>query len=194
MIIVEHRKNSRNELNLVSKNHGVEIDLRLSHGDLVLAHDPYSPGEKFSDWIQDFDHSLLILNVKEEGLEEVILREMGAKSLDRYFFLDQGLPSVIKSITLKHSVAARISEFEKLTWTSEFAPSWIWIDCFSGNWDFLDQEIEQISKLSLRTCLVSPELQGRFDPSESVNLKSILKNHNYSPDAVCTKEPYKWKD
>ena len=194
MIIVEHRKNLKTELNLVSKNHGVEIDLRLSHGDLVLAHDPYSPGEKFSDWIQEFDHALLILNVKEEGLEEIILKELSAKPINNYFFLDQALPSVIRSIKLKHSVAARISEFEKFTWTSEIAPSWIWIDCFSGNWDFLDQELERISKLSIKTCLVSPELQGRFDHSETMNLKSILNNHNYVPDAVCTKESSKWEN
>lgn len=194
MIIVEHRKNMRTELNLVGKNHGVEIDLRLSHGDLILAHDPYNPGEKFSDWMQDFDHALLILNVKEEGLEEVILREMGAKFRDRYFFLDQGLPSLIKSIKLKHSVAARISEFEKFTWTSEIAPSWIWIDCFNGNWDYLDQELEKIAKLSVKTCLVSPELQGRSELSEVKNLKSIFSNHSFVPDAVCTKESSKWEN
>ncbi len=194
MNIVEHRKNLKADLISVSKNHGVEIDLRLSQGELVLAHDPYSPGEKFSDWIQEFDHALLILNVKEEGLEEYILKELNEKILGRYFFLDQALPSIIKSIRLKHSVAARISEFEKFTWTSEFAPSWIWIDCFSGNWDYLDQEFEKISKLSVKTCLVSPELQGRSDLSEVKNLKSILSNHNYVPDAVCTKESSKWEN
>ena len=194
MIIVEHRKNLKTDLNSVSKNHGVEIDLRLSHGELVLAHDPYSPGEKFSDWIQGFDHALLILNVKEEGLEESILKELNEKTLGKYFFLDQALPSIIKSIRLKHSVAARISEFEKFTWTSELAPSWIWIDCFSGNWDYLDQELERISKLSIKTCLVSPELQGRSNPSEIKNLKSILSNHNFLPDAVCTKESSKWEN
>ena len=194
MIIVEHRKNSKTELNSVSKNHGVEIDLRLSHGELVLAHDPYSPGEKFSDWIQEFDHALLILNVKDEGLEESILKELNENIFGKYFFLDQALPSIIKSIRLKHSVAARISEFEKFTWTSKFVPSWIWIDSFSGNWDYLDQELEIISKLNVKTCLVSPELQGRSDPSEVKNIKSILNNHNYVPDAVCTKESSKWEN
>jgi len=194
MIIVEHRKNLKTDLNSVSKNHGAEIGLRLSYGELVLAHDPYTPGEKFSDWIQEFDHALLILNVKEEGLEENILEELNEKTLGKYFFLDQALPSIIKSIRLKHSVAARISEFERLTWTTELAPSWIWIDCFSGNWDYLDQEFERISKLTIKTCLVSPELQGRSDPSEIKNLKSILNNHNFLPDAVCTKESSKWED
>ena len=194
MIIVEHRKNLKTELNSVNKNHGVEIDLRLSHGELVLAHDPYSPGEKFSDWIQDFDHALLVLSVQVEGLEATILKQLNEKSLGKYFFLDQALPSIIKSIKCKYSVAARISEFEKFTWTSEFAPSWIWIDCFSGNWNYLDQELERISELSVKTCLVSPELQGRFDPSEVKNLKSILNNHNYVPDAVCTKESNKWEN
>ena len=193
MIIVEHRKNLKTDLNSVSKNHGVEIDLRLSHGELVLAHDPYSPAEKFSDWIQKLDNALLIRNVKEEGLEESILKELNEKTLGKYFFLDQALPSIVKSIRLKHSVPARISEFEKFTWKSEFAPSWIWIDCFSGNWGYLDQELERISKLSIKTCFVLPELQGRSDPSEVKNIKSIFGHHNYVPDAVCTKESSKWE-
>ena len=193
MIIVEHRKNSISELNQVPLEHGVEIDLRLFHGELVLAHDPYTPGENFNKWIQQFHHSLLILNVKEEGLEEGILEQLQANNVSNYFFLDQTFPSVVKSIKLKHSVAARISEFEDLTWTPAFAPAWIWMDSFSGKWEYLDQLFEKISSLEIKTCIVSPELQGRFEPQEMINLKSILRNHDFTPDAVCTKESSKWE-
>ena len=192
MIVVEHRKNSIAELKLVPPQHGVEVDLRLSHGELILAHDPYARGENFTNWLQAYEHALLILNVKEEGLEEVIMQQLHAYSVTNYFFLDQALPSVVKSIKLKHSVAARISEYESNKWTAEFAPTWVWADCFSGNWKYLDQELEKLSKLKLKTCIVSPELQGRFDSEELNNLKSILKNHNFIPDAVCTKESSKW--
>jgi len=193
MIIVEHRKNQSSELKLVPPRHGVEIDLRLFDGELILAHDPFKPGETFEKWSHDFHHSLLILNVKEEGLEDVVLGFLEQKNVNNYFFLDQSLPSVIKSIKLGHSSAARISEFENFTWTPNFSPDWIWVDCFSGNWDYLDQALEKVSRLNIKTCIVSPELQGRYDPGELINLKSILSNHKFVPDAVCTKESSKWE-
>ena len=54
MIIVEHRKNTIDELKLVPLEHGVEVDLRLSHGEIVLAHDPFVKGDFFINWIQEF--------------------------------------------------------------------------------------------------------------------------------------------
>jgi hypothetical protein len=193
MIIVEHRKNSISELELVPSNHGVEIDLRLFHGELVLAHDPFVSGENFENWITNFHHSLLILNVKEEGLEEIILKYVNGAGITNYFFLDQAIPSLIKSIKIGHSAAGRISEFENLTWSRDFSPEWIWLDSFNANWDYLDQAIQRILQLKLKTCLVSPELQGRLEPFELANLKSILMNHNFIPDAVCTKDSSKWE-
>ena len=192
MIIVEHRKNTIDELKLVPLEHGVEVDLRLSHGEIVLAHDPFVKGEFFINWIQEFQHALLILNVKEEGLEEAILDQLHVCNITNYFFLDQAVPSIVKSIKRKHSVAARISEYESNKWLPGFAPAWIWVDCFSGNWDYLEQELEKISKLGIKSCIVSPELQGRSTPEELKSLKSIFGNHNFTPDAVCTKESSKW--
>ena len=66
------------------------------------------------------------------------------------------------------------------------------MDCFSGNWDYLELELEKISKLGIKSCIVSPELQGRSTPEELKSLKSIFSNHNFTPDAVCTKESSKW--
>lgn len=193
MIIVEHRKNLSSDLRLVPDEHGVEIDLRLSHGELVLAHDPHAPGQKFDEWISEYHHALLILNVKEEGLESIILEKLQRNKVFNYFFLDQAVPSIIKSIKLRHSVAARISEYEDFTWATDMAPSWIWADSFTGNWNYLDPILEKITRLKLKTCFVSPELQGRFESAEMRTLKSILQNHKFTPDAVCTKDPSIWE-
>lgn len=192
MIIVEHRKNTIAELLQVPVNHGVEIDLRLYQGQLVLAHDPFVPGECFDEWIENFQHSLLIINVKESGLEEVILECIHSANIKNYFFLDQPIPSVVKSIERGQATSARISEFENFAWRSDFSPEWIWIDCFSGNWEYLDQTLENIITLKRKTCIVSPELQGRFELFELQNLRKIFSHHKFSPDAVCTKEPSRW--
>ena len=69
MIIVKHRVNLTTELQTVPKNFGVEVDVRSFNGEIILQHNPLEEGEKFVDWITHFNHELLILNVKEEGLE-----------------------------------------------------------------------------------------------------------------------------
>ena len=68
MIIIKHRVNKIKELKKTSKNYGVEIDLRSNSKNIILNHDPYLNGEKFSEWIKVFKHKLIVLNVKEEGL------------------------------------------------------------------------------------------------------------------------------
>ena len=71
MIKILHRINTKKELVDTKKTYGVEVDIR-SHGErLIINHDPFSEGEDFLDWITAYNHKALILNVKEEGLEEI---------------------------------------------------------------------------------------------------------------------------
>ena len=73
MIIIKHRVNLIKELKRTDKNLGVEIDLRSGPSGIYLHHDPFKKGELFSKWIRCYSHKLLVLNVKEEGLENQIL-------------------------------------------------------------------------------------------------------------------------
>ena len=57
----------------------------------------------------------MILNVKEEGLEERILHMMKQFSIEDFFFLDQSFPFLIKYANLDESrCAVRFSEFESI--------------------------------------------------------------------------------
>ena len=73
MIINKHRVNTIKELKKLSIDFGTEIDLRSNNKDIYLHHDPFKKGELFSSWIKYFKHKLLVLNVKEEGLEQKII-------------------------------------------------------------------------------------------------------------------------
>ena len=63
-----HRINTVNELKNIDKQFGVEIDLRDDHksGKLILAHDPFSEGEYFEEYLKEYCHNYgtLILNIK----------------------------------------------------------------------------------------------------------------------------------
>lgn len=94
MKIIRHRVNSSKDLLKIPLEYGIEIDLRWSHDvGIYLSHDPNSPGEAFRDWLESYHHKTLILNVKEDGLEQEILELMNSFSISDYFFLDQPTPT-----------------------------------------------------------------------------------------------------
>ena len=45
----------------------------------------------------------------------------------------------------------------------------------------------------MKLCLVSPELQGRSDPSEIEAMRNMLVREKIMIEAVCTKEPESWR-
>ena len=81
MIYIKHRINRSAELHSISSNMGVEIDLRSYGGDLIVQHNPFTKGEYFSEWLEYYSHSSLILNVKEEDLEEKIIECLKKKNI-----------------------------------------------------------------------------------------------------------------
>ena len=74
MKIILHRINKREVLRSTPQEFGVEVDIRSYGDDLVIHHEPFLKGELFNEWIEDFNHGTLILNVKEDATtEEIIL-------------------------------------------------------------------------------------------------------------------------
>ncbi|WP_216073237.1 hypothetical protein, partial [Acinetobacter nosocomialis] len=60
-------------------------------------HDPFVAGERFDDWLRGYRHGTLILNVKEEGLEDALLARMQAAGISDFFFLDQSFPFLVRT-------------------------------------------------------------------------------------------------
>ena len=92
MFVIKHRINTIEELISVDPKYGVEIDIRSQNNDLILAHDPFSDGVLFKEWLQHYKHSLIILNIKEEGLEKRILQYMEEFKIKEFFFFRSILP------------------------------------------------------------------------------------------------------
>ena len=193
MIIIKHRVNTIQALSETSTHFGVEIDIRSQDGDLILAHDPFINGVNFELWLNTYNHQFLVLNVKEDGLEEKLMEKLSKYSIENYFFLDQAFPSLYKVSRLFPSkCAVRVSDVESSQTALSLKPGWVWLDSHSGDWSYLLESIKVVRELGMKICLVSPELQ-RFDyKKEMFSLQQLLLNNNLELDAVCTKLPTNW--
>jgi hypothetical protein len=193
MRIYSHRINKKNALEQTSPEFGVEIDLRTYSDMLILSHDPFTSGELFQDWLSAWKGQPLILNVKEDALEEAILEILDKHGVADFFFLDQSYPSIRRLIAMGITkVATRVSDYEDLSTALKSGSDWVWLDSFSASWDYLMEATKAIAENGQKSCLVSPELQ-RIDPSNELSrLKILIQENNLKIDAVCTKMPESW--
>lgn len=193
MLIIKHRVNTIDDLKQTEQNFGVEIDIRTSGRDLIVQHDPFESGVKLTEWLQHFQHKLLILNVKEDGLEYFIYDLILKLNIVNFFFLDQSFPSLYKfSKRFPQFCAVRVSDIETIETALNSRAGWIWFDSHSGSWDYLSRISDRCLDIPAKKCLVSPELQRSDFENELNNLKSSINTLSFKFDAVCTKLPNKW--
>ena len=195
MRIIRHRRNTIEELEATAPNWGIEVDIRSQGDRLVIHHDPFVSGEDFEAWLAHYRHGLLILNVKEEGLEDRLIGLMAQHAIADYFFLDQSFPFLIRTARRgERRCAVRVSEYEGIGTALSLAGmiDWVWVDCFT-RFPLDKHDADRLHDAGFRLCLVSPELQGRTDPAETVAMRELLAARDIRADAVCTKTPDLWQ-
>ena len=72
MEVIIHRINSIKQLKKLDIKYGDEIDIRSKGSDLILNHEPFKEGEKLIDYLDEYQHGTLILNIKEAGIEDEV--------------------------------------------------------------------------------------------------------------------------
>ena len=195
MELIHHRRNSIESIVATDIKYGVEVDIRSYGDDLVIHHDPFSPGVLFLEWLEFYKHGTLILNVKEEGLESRLIKIMEKKSISKYFFLDQSFPFLIKWSKIgEANCAVRVSEYESIETALTLSKKvhWVWVDCFS-KFPLTIAGYSALKSAGFKLCLVSPELQGRDPMMEIINMANSLRKNHMTMDAVCTKFPELWE-
>ena len=193
MEIIIHRVNKIKDLNKISENFGVEIDIRTSGSNLILSHDPFIKGDMLENYLESYKHKTLVLNLKEAGIEKNILSLLKQYSIKSYFLLDVEMP-YIYSATKKgeRNIAIRYSEYENIFLAKYFIKklNWVWIDT-TTKLPLNSTNIKILSKF--KSCLVCPERWGRA--SDIKKYKKKLSKLNYFPTAVMTSLKYAkyWK-
>ena len=189
MEFIAHRINKKEELKKLSKEYGVEIDLRDNvDGTIYINHDPFVLGENFENYLKEYNHGTMILNIKSERIELKILELLKKYNIKNYFFLDSSFP-MIKLLSDKgeKNIALRYSEYEGLDTLEKMQGkvNWVWVDCFTKL--PIDNKIyRKIKDMGYKLCLVSPELQGQ--PEKIELYAKQIKGEKIEFDAICTKE------
>lgn len=193
---IAHRINSIELLKTVDSKFGVELDLRDLGNKLVLAHDPFvTVAEDFEEYLKQYHHGLMILNIKSERIEIRVLELIKKHNIKDYFFLDSSFPMIVSLSAMKeNNLAIRYSEFEPIEnlVIMQGRAKYVWIDCFS-HWPIDHGICAHIKQLGYKIVMVSPELQGR--PEDIQKYAKELLNYNFVPDYICSKIPQirEWK-
>lgn len=188
---IKHRVNQIEKLKEHQPQWGAEIDLRSNVNEpkkIHLAHDAWVKGDDFELWLNEFAarkiQGTLILNTKEDGLEERCLELMASKAIGNFFFLDTTIPTLVR-LGQKHrnNFAVRYSSFEnfELCLSLKNHAAWAWVDCFNRQ-PVSVEEVLKLKQAGFKVCLVSPELQGGSE-QDKTNFSDLIK----ISDAICTK-------
>ncbi len=194
MQIVAHRRNTIPELQATPLEHGVEVDIRSQGERLIIHHDPFTDGGGFEAWLEHYRHALLILNVKEEGLEQRLIGLMADRGIEHWFFLDQSFPFLIRTARNgERRCAVRVSEYESVETALAVAPlvDWVWVDCFT-RFPLSGADARRLTDAGLKLCLVSPELQGLPAETSIPELRQRAESLGAPIEAVCTKRADLW--
>ena len=195
MHIISHRRNTIENLSATPDIYGIELDLRSYGSRLIVNHEPFTDGPLFDDWLKHYKHGTLILNVKEEGLEDAVLSLMKKYHIEDFFFLDQSFPFLIKTARQgERRCAVRVSEFESIESALQVAPliDWVWVDCFT-RFPLSGSQCKKLQDAGLKLCLVSPELQGLAAEIHIPEWRQMLLRESLVAEAVCTKFPSLWE-
>lgn len=168
-----HRVNKIENLKRVSYDHGVEIDIRSNNGSLVLTHDLLESADLFEEFLESYNHQLLVANIKEAGIEKEVIKKLKDRAISKFFLLDTEFPFIIKNYEEYGSVLSlRYSKYESIDTVKNFIGKikWVWIDTYE---EFeLNEEIARVLK-NFNLCLVSPSRWG-----DSEKLQIYLKKFN----------------
>ncbi len=152
----------------LTRGYGLETDFRDFDERLVISHDipnvDAPSAEAFFSHAQTFSSCTLALNVKADGIAELLDEQLERYGITNYFAFDMSVPQMLTYRDKNIRFFTRRSEYEQTPVLYEDAAG-VWIDAF---------EDEQWIKKELLTgyladgkdiCIVSPELHGRANES-----------------------------
>lgn len=198
LLPILHRVHNPAELSTLSSSVGIEFDVHAYGDRLVVTHDAFSDGIDLEDFLRLCKTiPILAINVKEEGIEERVIRITQACYGDSFFLFDVPFPQIFR-MGNKYGLhlCLRVSDIETLDLNvcRGFA-TFIWLDTFCGNLWLNQDEYMKIKELGYRICFVSPELHRppKGDAhSFSKQIEDLVSLPEYSNDYICTKHLTAW--
>ncbi|WP_269622880.1 hypothetical protein [Prochlorococcus marinus] len=198
---IAHRILSIEDSEKIPKDIGLEFDVHAYNQKLVIAHDSFHNGDDFEDYLWSNRNRVLAINVKEEGIEDEIIRIANKVSLDKYFMFDLSFPVAYKmGQNYRSNICLRVSQYEMLNYKKcSDISSYLWVDTFDGSFWMTESDIENAQNNNFNLCFVSPELHypslrspSLIDTRKFDNKINSIKNSLSGTNYICTKNYQKW--
>lgn len=175
----------------LKKGYGFESDIRDYCGNLVISHNVadancQSADEVFAMLEKYGDRFCFAINIKADGLKDMLADMLQKHSINNYFTFDMSVPQMIEYSEMNIRFFTRQSEFEKNPIMYDKSAG-VWIDAFfDDSWITEKLLTEHISN-GKQVCIVSPDLHKR----EYLPFWEKLKGYklDYSKVILCTDFP-----
>lgn len=144
---------------------GFESDLRDYMGELVISHDvangiSVKAKEVFQLLAKKEDKFCFAINVKSDGLKDLLRAQVERCKISNYFCFDMSVPQMVEYQEAGLTYFTRQSEVEQHPVMYENSAG-VWIDAFwDDNW-ITGKLISEHLQNGKRVCIVSPEFHGR---------------------------------
>ena len=188
MIIIIHRINKIKDLKNIPEKYGIEVDIRSFQKSLILSHDPGKKGDSFKKYLKKYNHSLLVANIKEAGIEDQVINEIRKAKIKNYFLLDVEFPYLYKSKKKGiKNIAVRFSEEEPIETVKKCVNKlkYVWIDTFTK------LPITKKNYLILNKFHMSFVSPDRWNRAKDIKkYRKFFKNNNIKIDSVMTSKKY----
>ena len=143
---------------------GCELDIRDASEKLIISHDlsttPYLLLEEvFQSYERIARDVPIAINIKADGLQDLLKKQIEKFSITNYFVFDMSIPDTLGYQKNQLKFFTRHSEYEPQPAFYEKAEG-VWLDCFNSDW-WTPEDVEQHLQNNKFVVLVSPELHKR---------------------------------
>ena len=143
--------------------------------------------------MENYQNGTLVLNIKESGIEDEVIKKVREnKKIKSFFLLDVEIPYLFNSLKNNNKYCAiRTSHYEPLESSLKFKKifNWLWIDTVKSI-SFNSKKEKKILD-NFKKCLVCPERWG--EPHKIKLYKNYFIKSNINIDAVMTSLKYSQK-
>ncbi|NFO55422.1 hypothetical protein FDB39_00785 [Clostridium botulinum] len=170
---------------------GFESDIRDYCGNLIISHDignseSYLAEDIFKILAQHNDKYCFAINIKSDGLKNLLEDLLNKYDIKNYFIFDMSVPQMIEYCQKGLKYFTRQSEYEKELVLYENADG-VWIDAFTEESWITEELINYHLNNGKKVCIVSPDLHKR----EYMEFWNKLKNFkiDFNNIILCTDFP-----
>jgi hypothetical protein len=171
---------------------GIETDIRDRDGVAVIAHDVSDPGSMtlaaFLRLYEEYPaRPMLALNIKADGLQDLVKQQLDRRGIDRYFVFDMSIPDMIGYRTRGIRYYSRVSEYEEAAIAIDGADG-VWLDQFERDW-VNEAAVRHFTEMGKDVCIVSPELHRRDPERAWADYRGLTQSRSSGSIYLCTDFP-----